>query len=55
MFLFMFVEYSMRIVMGFIKPMEIAQAPPGGIDNFIIAPLSVILFIFALRIPNIRK
>ena len=52
MYGFIFVEYTMRLVMGLLKPLETAQVAPGAIGNFIIIPLSIVLFIFSLRVSN---
>ncbi|MFX0004631.1 MAG: hypothetical protein ACFFAA_05250 [Promethearchaeota archaeon] len=55
MFVFIFVEYSMRILIGVFKPIETARVPPGAIGDFIIVPLSLFLMIFSLLKPKIQK
>ena len=44
----MFLEYSMRIVLGHAKPIITTGTPPGEVGNYIMIPLTVILFILSL-------
>ena len=55
MYLFILVEYSMRIVMGLIKPLIALETPPGVIGNFIFILLSILMFIFAIYMPKSRS
>ena len=55
MFLFILLEYSMRILVGFFKPIETTRIPPGAIGNFILMPLSLLLLIFSLIRPRTQK
>jgi len=49
MYLFIFIEYLMRIIIGISKPIETAGTAPGAIGNFILVPLSLILLFFSLK------
>lgn len=49
MYIIIIAEYSGRIAMGLLKPFETLGTAPGAIGNFIIVPLAMILFIFAIR------
>jgi len=52
MYIIIITEYTGRIAMGLLKPIETIGTVPGGIGNLIIVPLAIILFIFAIRKPN---
>jgi hypothetical protein len=52
MYIFIFVEYTARIGIGLFKPIETIGTAPGAIGDFIIAPLAIILFIFAVLEPK---
>jgi hypothetical protein len=49
MYLLMIFEYGMRIVLGLIKPIETIGTAPGGIGNFFIVPLAIIMLILSIR------
>ena len=49
MYLLIIIEYSMRIVLGFLKPIETAGTAPGAIGNFIIVPFTAIMLFLSLR------
>jgi len=49
MYLLIIIEYSMRIVLGFLKPIETAGTPPGAIGNLIIVPFTAIMLFLSLR------
>ena len=49
MYLLIIIEYSMRIVLGFLKPIEMTGTAPGAVGNFIIVPLAVIMLFLSLR------
>ena len=55
MYVFIFAEYCMRVVMGLLKPLETTEIAPGAIGNFIIIPFSIVLFIFSIRVPKSKK
>lgn len=48
MYLLIFLEYSLRIVLGFKIPIETLSNAPGGLANYIIAPLAVAMFFLSL-------
>ena len=49
MYLFIFVEYLMRLILGVLKPIETRGTAPGAIINFIFPPLVIILFLLSLN------
>jgi len=49
MYLLMIIEYGVRIVLGYLKPIETIGTAPGGIGNFVILPLAIIMLILSLR------
>lgn len=49
MFLFMCVEYSGRLLLTVIKPMELAGTAPGGILNYVMIPLTLLMLFLALQ------
>lgn len=49
MYLLLFLEYGMRIILGSIKPIVTTGTAPGAIGNIIILPLSIIMLILSLR------
>ena len=52
MYLFIFIEYLMRLILGSLKPIETSGTAPGAIINFIFPPLALILFLLSI---NFRK
>ena len=52
MYLFIFIEYLMRLILGALKPIETSGTAPGAIINFIFPPLVIILFLLSI---NFRK
>lgn len=48
MYLFIIIEYSLRIIIGFLKPIETTGIAPGAIGNLIILPLALIMLCFSL-------
>ncbi|MGI9532993.1 hypothetical protein [Lutimonas sp.] len=52
MYLFIFVEYVLRLVLGILKPIETIGTAPGAIINYIFPPLAIILFLLSI---NFRK
>ncbi len=55
MFVFILVEYSIRIIVGIFKPVETTRVAPGAIGNLILVPLSLILLIFSLLKPRAQN
>ena len=49
MYIFIFFEYSFRVVLGHLKPISTIGTPPGEIGNYIFIPLSFLLFIFSIN------
>ena len=49
MYLFIFVEYLMRLILGVLKPIETSGTAPGAIINFIFPPLAIVLFLLSLN------
>lgn len=52
MYIIIITEYIGRIGMGLLKPLETMGTAPGAVGNFIIIPLAILFFIFAVREPN---
>jgi len=48
MYLLLFLEYSGRLLTGLWKPIETVNTAPGAIGNYILIPLSLILFYLSL-------
>jgi len=49
MYLFLVIEYSGRLLLGFNKPFELEGYAPGGVGNYILVPLFILMFILSLR------
>ncbi len=49
MYLLTLCEYSVRLMLGFVKPVTLAGTAPGGVANFVLVPLLVILFMLSMR------
>lgn len=49
MYLFLVIEYSTRVLLAFYKPVVLEGYAPGGIANYFLVPLFVILFILSLK------
>lgn len=49
LYILMFIEYSMRTVLGHITPIVTQHIAPGSIGDKIIAPLSIIMFLLSIR------
>jgi hypothetical protein len=52
MYVFIFVEYTIRLLFTFAKPFEILGTAPGAVGNYIIIPLSLIMLLLSLRKPK---
>ncbi len=52
MYIFIFIEYFMRFVLGILKPIETTGTAPGAIIDYIFPPLVIILFLLSI---NSRK
>lgn len=49
MYLFIFFEYLMRLMLGVLKPIETTGTAPGAVINFIFPPLVIILFLLSMN------
>ena len=49
MYLFLVLEYSTRLLLAFYKPVVLEGYAPGGIANYFLVPLFVVLFILSLK------
>ena len=48
MYVFIFLEYVLRIFLGFIKPIETRSIAPGAAGNYIMAPLALVMLVMCL-------
>ena len=49
MYLFLIIEYSARLLLALYKPVVLEGHAPGGIANYFLVPLFVILFLLSLK------
>ncbi|TRX65661.1 hypothetical protein EO216_19780 [Flammeovirga kamogawensis] len=49
MYLFLFIEYLMRLVLMTLKPIETTGTAPGGVINYIFVPLAILLFFLSIK------
>lgn len=49
MWVFIFIEWAGRLLLGFYKPLEIAGTAPGAIGNMIFPVLALIMLVLSLR------
>jgi hypothetical protein len=49
MYIFIFTEYSLRLILGFFKPITLTGVAPGGIGNYVFIILSILLFILSMK------
>ncbi len=49
MYIFIFLEYVMRFLLGIFKPIETTGTAPGGVVNYVFIPLAVILFLLSIN------
>jgi hypothetical protein len=49
MWLFIVFEWTVRLLLGFAKPLETVGTAPGAIGNLLIPPLALIMLVLALR------
>jgi len=49
MYLFLVIEYSTRLFLGFYKPFELEGYAPGGIGNYFLVPLFIVMFILSIK------
>jgi len=48
MYVLLILEYGMRIILGMLKPIETAGPAPGGIGNFILLPIAILMLVLSL-------
>ncbi len=49
MYLLLVLEYSTRLLLSFYKPFELEGQAPGGIGNYLLVPLFIVMFILSLK------
>lgn len=49
MYLFILLEYSVRLLLTFFKPVETSGTAPGAIGNYILIPLAAVMLWLSLR------
>lgn len=49
MYLFLVIEYSSRLLLSFYKPFALEGQAPGGIGNYFLVPLFILMFILSLK------
>ena len=49
MYLFIFTEYTLRLILGFFKPITLTGVAPGGIGNYVFIILSILLFMLSMK------
>ena len=54
MYLFIFIEYTGRLLIGLAKPFETSGTSPGAVGNIIIIPLSLVMLFLSLRSKPVR-
>ena len=52
MYIFITFEYLMRLILGTIKPIITEGTAPGGVGNYILIPLGIILFCLSVYSPK---
>lgn len=52
MYLFIAIEYSGRLFLTFYKPIILEGTAPGGVGNYIMIPLALIMLFLSLRFNN---
>ena len=49
------IEYTLRIIIGVMKPIETVGTAPGGVANYVIVPVALLMFIMSLRQSKLPK
>lgn len=49
MYLFLVLEYSTRSLLSFYKPFALEGQAPGGVGNYVLVPLFILMFILSLK------
>ena len=55
MWLFVLFEWTGRLLLGFVKPLETTGTAPGAIGNLVIPLLALIMLAFALKEPGMSQ
>lgn len=55
MYVLLIAEYIMRIFIGLMKPIETVGIAPGGVGNWILVPLCIVMLVLSLSISKIEK
>ena len=45
-------EYSGRIAIGLVKPLEVSHTPPGAIGDYVLVPLAALMLILSFKRPK---
>ena len=54
MYVFILFEYVMRMVLGMMKPIVTTGTAPGGVGNYVMIALALIMFIFSVNQTKIK-
>ncbi|MFP4508843.1 MAG: hypothetical protein ACLFNQ_01825 [Spirochaetaceae bacterium] len=49
MYLLSIGEYTVRLVLGFVKPVTLAGTAPGGVANYVLVPLLLVLLLLSVK------
>lgn len=49
MLLSLTLEYSLRLIIGQLKPIQTIHTAPGAYGNYLMIPLSIILFLYSIK------
>ncbi len=49
MYLFIFLEYTGRLLLGWAKPIETLHTVPGAVGNYIMIPLALVMLFISLK------
>ena len=49
MYVLILIEYSGRIIIGYVKPLVVTHIPPGAIGDYIMVPLAILMLIISFR------
>lgn len=52
MYVFILSEYAMRLLLTFLKPITTTGTAPGGVANYVVVPLAIILFMLSIKEKN---
>jgi len=52
MYVLILAEYSGRIAIGLVKPLEVSHTPPGAIGDYVLVPLTALMLILSFKRPK---